>query len=385
MKKIISILTAGVLLATGCTSPQKMYQKGNYDGAIVQAVKKLRKNPRKEKHILTLEKSYLKSNEQDNSRINFLKMEGNPQSWDEVYSIYNNLKLRQERVRSVTPLKIPSTGRVIQFSFIDYDQEIISAKKKAAEYLYNHAQTLLDRNDRESAKKAYFEFKRVKELYSNFMDVDAMLNKAKLAATIKVVVEPIPMHSRTLELSNEFFENKIHEFMLGMQAGEFVRFYSRKEAQSTGITQPDHTIIIKFDDFIVGQAFVKEEVHHLSKDSVVVGTVKLPDGTTANVYNTVKAEFHHFKKTIVSKGLLDFKIIDASGRVLTQDKFPGGYDWFCEWGFFNGDERALNDKQKKIAKLREMPPPPPQDLFIEFTKPIYSQVTGKVKSFYSGY
>ena len=34
---------------------------------------------------------------------------------------------------------------------------------------------------------------------------------------------------------------------------------------------------------------------------------------------------------------------------------------------------------------KELPPPPPQDLFIEFTKPIYDQLTNKIKDFYRNY
>jgi hypothetical protein len=59
--------------------------------------------------------------------------------------------------------------------------------------------------------------------------------------------------------------------------------------------------------------------------------------------------------------------------------------WQSEWGTFKGDERALTKKQLDICKLREVPPPPPQDLFIEFCKPIYAQVTGNLERFYRSY
>jgi len=35
--------------------------------------------------------------------------------------------------------------------------------------------------------------------------------------------------------------------------------------------------------------------------------------------------------------------------------------------------------------LREAYPPMPQQLFIEFTKPIFGQLTGKVSNFYNRY
>ena len=433
MKKIIPIILIAFVISS-CGSSKKYFQKGQYDMAIRKAVKKLRKNPTKEKEILVLEKAFNKANERDNERINFLKLEGSPDMWDEVYNRYSKMKTRQSLVKSVVPLEIMSTGRIVNFKFVNYDEEVINAKKKAAEYFYSHAQKLLKKQGRDNAKKAYYEFLRAKELYTNYKDVDEQIKKAKFLATLKVVAEPIPMHSRTLELSNEFFDNKINEFLGNMSSSEFVRFYTAKEAIAIGLEHPDHILKLKFDDFVVGQTLIKEKEIQLSKDKVMMGIrdgnkVKTgddkvtichtPPGKPDNkqtitvavsawkahakhgdqlgacnstntqlevVYGTVKATLYLTSKTLVSKGLLDFKIIDAqTNRVLTQEKFPGEFVWSCHWGYFNGDERALDDKQKKVVKGKQLPPPPPQDLFLEFTKPIYDQLTAKVKDFYRNY
>lgn len=104
------------------------------------------------------------------------------------------------------------------------------------------------------------------------------------------------------------------------------------------------------------------------------------------VYGTVKAKVYIFKKSVTSRGILDFKIYDAyTNKVLTQEKLPGEFVWYTEWGYFNGDERALDDYHLEIVQYREAPPPPPQDLFVAFTEPIYLQITKKIQSFYSQY
>ncbi len=83
---------------------------------------------------------------------------------------------------------------------------------------------------------------------------------------------------------------------------------------------------------------------------------------------------------------MSFRIIDAKTKgILSAEKMPGQYVWISEWATFNGDERALTPLQLEIAKQRERVPPPAQDLFIEFTKPIYTQITGKIQNFYKGY
>ncbi len=91
MKKIILIIFAITIILSGCGSSKKQLEKGNYDAAIATAVKQLRKDPEDAKQASTLERSFKVVNDQDNERIKFLKMEGRPQNWDEIYLIYKRI------------------------------------------------------------------------------------------------------------------------------------------------------------------------------------------------------------------------------------------------------------------------------------------------------
>ena len=123
-----------------------------------------------------------------------------------------------------------------------------------------------------------------------------------------------------------------------------------------------------------------------SADSVKVGEVTLENGEKRAVFNKVQARLTTHRKTIVSGGILDMRILDArTGRVILQEKLPGEFVWVTEWANFNGDERALTEQQRRLAGLREAPAPPPQDLFVAFTAPIYDQVTERLRRFYSGF
>jgi hypothetical protein len=105
-----------------------------------------------------------------------------------------------------------------------------------------------------------------------------------------------------------------------------------------------------------------------------------------NVYNTVKAKLHHFRKEVISRGEVSFYVVDSqTGNVLRHQRIPSEFVWFSEWGYFNGDERALTDKHLSICKQKEVPPPPPQDMFVAFARPIFNQLTGEFSRFYAGY
>ena len=137
MKKYILLIFAITVILSGCGSSKKQLEKGNYDAAIVTAVKELRKDADNEKQAAILERSYNIVNEQDNERIRFLKMEGRPQNWDEIYQVYKRMNDRQSMVRTVLPIN--AGGKSINFPYIDYMAEMIAAKKKSADYYYAHA------------------------------------------------------------------------------------------------------------------------------------------------------------------------------------------------------------------------------------------------------
>jgi hypothetical protein len=114
-----------------------------------------------------------------------------------------------------------------------------------------------------------------------------------------------------------------------------------------------------------------------------VGQFKDKEGVSHNVYNTVRAELTVNRKTLSSQGVMNFEIRDAyTGRILTNRKLPSQDVWLHEWASFNGDERALNKDEIAMSKGRELPPPPPQTLFIGFVDRIYDQIIGNIRDYY---
>ena len=159
-----------------------------------------------------------------------------------------------------------------------------------------------------------------------------------------------------------------------------MKFYTIREAEQAKL-EPHQVLSLGFDDFSVGQTYVKERVEELKRDSVKVGR---QDGK--DIYGTVKARYSLFEKTITSGGLLNLQVTDwKTKKTILHEKIPGTFVWRDEWASYKGDERALSEGQKRLARKKEIYPPAPQDLFIEFTKPIYSQLTSRIQRFYTYY
>lgn len=373
------LIFAFILIVSACSSGKKAYERGDYYSAVSKAVNRLRQNPdhRKSGDILKeaypLALSYYESQAKNEiaSNSNF--------KWKNAIQSYNQLNQLYEQIRQCPGClaAVPNPR--------NYYAEIGPLKEKAAEESYGAGINALMKGTRNDAKQAYHNFADAQAFVPGYKDVIAYLEKAKEEATLKVILEQIPVPAR-YNLSGGFFQDRVEEYLhTNYTDMSFIRFYTPQEAQSVQLQQPDQIVRIQFDDFSVGNTTLKEREEEVSKDSVKVGEVKM-EGKTVPVYNTVKAKLITTRKEVLSTGLLSMVVVDAkTNGVLSHKKFSGEYLWVNSWARFNGDERALTTPQLQLCKQKEIQPPGAQDLFLEFSKPIYNQLIPALRSFYQNF
>lgn len=190
MKKLFTFFFA-VLLLTSCASTTKQMTRGNYDWVIEKTTKKLMKKPGDAKSAMEMDRAYRLANERDLERIKYLKMENNPNSSDEIFQRYNSLKMRQQKVRTVTPLEIE--GRTYAYDYVDYDTEIVNSKKKAGEFFYNNGKKMLETGiTKADYREAYVQLMKAAE-YSGaeYGNIDAMIYEARQKGISRVIVEVV--------------------------------------------------------------------------------------------------------------------------------------------------------------------------------------------------
>jgi hypothetical protein len=368
-----------IVFLAACSSGKKAYERGNYYESVMKSIQRLRQNPDHDKSLETLKNAYslavdffVNQAENEIASNSTYKWRNAIQAYTSINSMYEALKQCPGCLKAVRNPK-------------EYYAQIGPLKEKAAEESYNAGVAALMAGTREEAKRAYFLFADAQNYVPGYRDVLEYMDKAKFEATVKVVVEQIPVPAR-YNLSGGFFQDKVEEFLHGNYSDqEFVRFFTPEEAQSTNLPYADHIMRIQFDDFSVGNIRMTEREETLTRDSVRIGETKIDDKTIP-VFGTVKAKLTTYRKEVLSTGLLSMVIVDAkTNGILTHRKFNGEYGWISSWARFNGDERALTDKQLELCKLRETQPPVPQDLFLEFTRPIYNQLVSSIRGFYQNY
>jgi hypothetical protein len=138
---------------------------------------------------------------------------------------------------------------------------------------------------------------------------------------------------------------------------------------------------MEFFDFSVGNIVRSEKEENLEKQ------VKIETRDTARVeYKKYTAKLKTYTDQVVSAGSLRVRIYDkANDKLMTDEILPGSFIWINEYAIYVGDKEALDNRQFELTKRKAMSLPPEQDLFIELTKPIYSQVTQNLNRFFRRY
>lgn len=374
------LLIFSVCCFIGCKTAKKALKRGDYDESVLRAADKLRESPNASTSADVLKQAYPLAIQQNLDDVARYQNSSEAFHWEPVVNAYERLNKMYDALR-----KCPACERLVTVrSFMPEER---AAREKAAAERYEAGMVAMrNKESRQMARQAYEHFEKCDAMVGNYQNVHALLDESYEYASHKVVVEQVLVTSRMYQLSNEFFQNKVNEFLqTNKRLNKFVRFYSPQEASSIKL-KPDHVIKLEFDDFVVGQTLIQSNTEVVtSKDSVQVGETTV-GGKKIPVYNKVTAKLTKNRKSVLSSGLLDMQIMDFRTKsVVTQEKFRGDFNWFCEWGNFNGDERALTADQKRITTLREINPPPPQQLFIEFSKPIYDRLTSKIRDYYRNY
>ncbi|MGF6930136.1 hypothetical protein QFZ48_005636 [Chitinophaga sp. W2I13] len=358
-----------------CKSGEKLYNKGRYDEAVTAFVKKLQRKPQDATATRMLPDAYKQAQLVREDRVNGYLRSNNQLKWENIRNEYRALQTLYNAVHSS-----PAALKLVQPE--DYRDAITGAQENAAEMRYDRGMALLDKGDKASARLAFDEFNAALKLIPDYRDTKQRRDEAYQMGVINVVVSEIEVRSPYYQFSADQFRDYLVRNLQQRSINQFVQFYDERVVRNENL-RPDEYIELRFFDFVVGQTYVDRIQRDVSKE-IVIGTTKDSTGKEFNIYKTVKATLFITKKTVVSKGLLDYRITNTgNGQLLRTDRIPGSYTWLNQFGTFKGDERALSDEDKQLMGGRDMPPPPPTDLFMEFTRPIYDQLAGDLQSFYN--
>ena len=382
MKKWSYLLIITFLLGA-CSAGQKALERGDYIQAIEKAVNRLSSNPENRKAKRVVEDGYPMAMKYYQEEID-QTLSGNDQfKWGRTLDIMNRINHLSDLIR-----RVPAARELVPSPKV-YSSELSNATERAAEERYQAGIASMKRPTREDAKDAYYHFQVADELVPSYKDVLKRMNDAKERATIHVVIEPIPVPGKRYQLSSEFFYDEVIKRMnQNFPSSGFVAFYTSDEAANEQLRYPEMIVRLEFYDFSVERPQHFEQVENLSRIVEREVEVKVSRDSTRieKRHERLAGKIKVITDQVASQGVLNVQIQEfQSQKMILNEAVPGEFLWQNQYGIFVGDEGVLTDAQVRILNNRAVPPPAPQDLFIEFTRPIFLRVTERLTNYFRKY
>ena len=377
MKQQLLIAITIILVATSCSTGYNAYKKGDYYKAAIDAVEKLKSTPGSDKAEYVLTKTYPLALQDAQREIEYAKLENSPNN-------YERIVLQYERVNQLAYniYHCPAANKIIPKP-TEFPQELAEARQKAALQVYEMGLKALDAGTLFEARSAYQLFQRANNYVYGYQDVLKLIDTARFQGTLRVMFEK-PVTGLKYQYSADFFSTNLLSELSKNLEKRMIQFYNYDRIGSNSEIRPHQYLVLNFEDFSIGNVYDSKKTVDVKRDSVKVGTAKI-EGKNVDVYNTVTAKLNTFRREIKSGGLLSVRIYDEKNQLIEQRNFSGEYIWYTSWSTFNGDERALTTEQKKQCERSPEIPPSQQTLFVEFTKPIYTQAYSYIRQFYNKY
>lgn len=373
MKIRFSVYFMLLILLVSCSTGKKALQKGDYFSAVSKAVERLKTAPENKNAIKVVEEGYPMTLEWSQEEMDLILSSNSAFKWEQAVGLMKQVNQLSDAIRST-----PAARKIIS-NPKTYSSELNMAVEKAAEARYNAGLAELEVKTRESARNAYDHFAKANQYVVNYKNSRELMATAKEIATLRVVLQAIPVNTQRYRLSSEFFYNQVFEYLNNQfRTSGFVNFYSPFQAEKEKLANPDFIVDMEFFDFSVGNVIRTEKEENLERKV----KIETRDSTRTET-KTYKAKMKIFSDQVLSGGSLRVRIIDhANDKIMSDEIVPGSFTWVNEYAMFVGDKEALDNKQLELTKRKALPLPPEQDLFIEFTKPIYSQVTQNLNRFF---
>lgn len=367
MKKTL-LFTASLFLLISCSSVKKTQQaisNGNYDTAIDIAIENLKKNKTKkgnQPYVLMLQEAFNKARLRDLDRINFLKKDNNPQNIEAIYSLYNDLKNRQEVIKPLLPLPILDQNKNAIFQLTNYDDEIIANKNQLSDYLYTKAAKLFETNNKFDFRTAYDDLEYLDKVNPNFKDVRNLMNIAHQNGVDYVLVS---MKNE----SDKVIPKRLQDDLLNFDTYGLDDLWTIYHGSKVANIRYDFGLELNLRNIQVSPEQVREK-ELVKEKQVVDGFTYLLDDKGNQVLDkggnkikvdklvNVRCEIYQFTQFKSTKVTGQVKFVDLNSKQTIQT-YPIASEFAFQHMYANyrGDKRALESSFLDLIALKVVPFP----------------------------
>ncbi|MEL6917286.1 MAG: hypothetical protein AAFO99_06105 [Bacteroidota bacterium] len=387
MKKTLLICTVLVIFIScgGVKKTQEALNTGNYVVAMNKALKNLADNKTKKSHqayILLLEEAFKKDAQREQQHIAFLEKEDNPANYEAIYKSYSHLKSMQERIRPLLPLRLYDENRDAQFSFINYDNDLLDAKDQLSEYLYDNAENLLENaTNKGDYRKAYDDFVYLNEISPGFEDTKVRMEEAYAKGLDYVKVKMI-------NDTDQIVPARLEEELLNFNAYGLNNLWTEYHTTPLGNLTYDYEMRVAFKDINISPEQVNEK--QIIKEKQIKDGYRYATDTNGNVvkdslgnkikidkFKTVRCDFYQFTQFKSAQVVGDVSFTDLRSKQQI-NSYPLASEFVFEhvYANYDGDKRALDNDLVGLLQLAAVPFPSNEQMVYDAGEDLKNRLKG---------
>ncbi|WP_248722715.1 hypothetical protein [Seonamhaeicola sp. ML3] len=373
MKKLLLFSTV-ISLLFACSAKKQVEQAvntGNYDHAIRTALNKLRTNKdkkRKYDYVIMLQNAYYKVVERDLNTIDHLKKDNNPELYRDIFELYTDLHNRQEAIKPILPLYVD--GKNITFKFNDYSNDIVEAKTKLSDHLYERGIALLESDDKPTIREAYNNLEYLEQINPNFETTRELLQEAHERGINYVLVS---INNQTQQV----IPRRLEADLLNFDTYGLNQFWTVYHASPAEDIVYDYTMQLQLKRINISPERIREREFIRERD-IVDGweykkdpkgnAVKDSLGNYIKIDKIVKvrARYNEFIQTKESQIIADVVYADLkSNQLLDKFSFDSGFVFENVFARYRGDKRALNKQDRQLLNNARVPFPTSEQMIFD--------------------
>ncbi|WP_299891900.1 hypothetical protein [uncultured Lacinutrix sp.] len=362
MKKF-TLLAVLLLVLTSCVGRkqiEKQLHSGNYDQAISNALKKLKRNKdkkRKQDYVIMLQDAFYKVVEENHNTINHLKKDGNPELFQDIFNIYLDLEDRQRAIKAVMPLQIG--GKLLSLNFNDYTNDIVAYRAKTSEYKYKTAITLMKSNNKFNNRNAFETLQYIEDINPNYKDVRQLMDVAHHQGTDYVIVD---IENQT----HQIIPIRLQNDLLNFDTYGLNDFWTVYHANANQDIDYDYAMQLQLKRINISPERITEK-QLLRKKNIVDGWEYVLDAngnvTQDSLGNdikqdkiiTAKARLFEFNQLKSTQVLAQVQYTDLKANQVIE-RFPIDSEFIFDnlYATVRGDRRALTNNDIEILKNKRL-------------------------------
>ncbi len=372
MKLLPKLLLLCIMVLASCKSTKKLFDEGQYDKALYSALDDLRKKPDNATAAAILPQAYNEAVSKYENAIEVAK--SGTQTAQKLDAVYRNYRALQKMYDAIAAT--PAAFEHVNAK--NYTSSLSAAAEDAAAFRYNTGMDFLQRGDRINAQKAYENFKVTASYVPGYRDVEDRKAASYDLAVANVIVDKFDQRFGNFNINGNYFQNDIVNTLNNIGSSHYYRFYGTNDFKAREV-RVDQYMDINVYDIWFGQlasnsySYIvsKELTEKDDKDPKIIRTI------------TVKATVNVTRRIKDCRAMMDFRITDAaSRRMLSNERIPAQYTWQKLTGSYNGDSRALGDKDWAIVRGAYNNQPGYDELYRQLTNQMMNKFNDRMRSIY---